>query len=290
MTSNSGTLWGAAPGDGGNVVVFGVPFVHGVARGGGMFHAPDTLRLLTAGERIAEGIWDYSCRRRVIERLCVSDHGNIVHRASMRRSLWFAKVEGITHALAKRGAIPLGIGGDHTVALPLASGVAGAHGSVQVVHLDAHHDYTPIFPETCPTHSNFIGFLAARPDVERIVQVGLRGYSSLLPVPMEKVVQTSVEEMKSVLQAGVPVYLSIDTDVFDPSIAPAVWHPLPMGLSLADLDRILRTITGLGCPIVGVDWSEYDPELDGKNYPTGNVIVIALISILAAIEGQLYGG
>ena len=283
------TFFGADPGAEGDVVVIGAPYAHGSSQSGGAARAPATLRALTRGERINDGIWDYATRKRVIDKLRVCDLGDFVFRASMGRTSYRTELEETALTLALRGAIPLGLGGDHSITLPLARGVARAHQQIQLLQLDAHHDYASIGAATRPTHANFIGFLATCPQILRIVQVGVRGYSSLLPIPPERVVESSIATLDQSLIAGVPTYLTIDTDAFSPSHAPAVMHPVPGGLCWEDLDRVLAMLAALRCPLVGVDWTEYVPELEQHNHPTGLGIVFALVRVLAAIQTQRYG-
>ncbi len=279
----SETFLGAAPGTAGDAVVLGVPFDHGSIYSAGCAQAPSTLRSLTAGERAAGGIWDYTTRTKVLRRLRLSDAGDVSYGASIPRARYFAAVEDQAAAIARR-AILVGLGGDHSVTLPLARGVARARGKLQIVQLDAHHDYAPVGAGRMPTHSNFVAFLARARAIRRVVQVGVRGFSSYLPRRPPRVVDVPLAALADSLEPGVPTYLTIDTDAFDPSIAPAVIHPMPDGLGWRDLDAVLDAIFARGCPIVAVDWTEYNPTLEARSHPTGMAIVFALIRILARLE------
>lgn len=279
----NGTFLGAKPGTAGDAVVLGVPFDHGSIHSAGCAQAPATLRSLTAEERAADGIWDFATRSRVLSKMRLSDFGDVAYGASFPRTGYFGAVESAAARIARR-AILVGLGGDHSVTLPLARGVARAHGPLQIVQLDAHHDYAPVRPGRMPTHSNFVTFLARVRAIRRIVQVGVRGYSSYLPRRPARVVDVRLGALAAALDPGVPTYLTIDTDAFDPSIAPAVVHPLPGGLAWSDLDIVLDAIFERGCPIVAVDWTEYNPMLDRSSHPTGMAIVFALIRILARLE------
>ncbi|MCB9765940.1 MAG: arginase family protein [Alphaproteobacteria bacterium] len=283
------TLFGAPSGDEGQVVALGVAFAHGAARGGGVLHAPSTLRGLTASERLSEGILDYATDALVLSSLRLSDLGDLVHRASWPHRDFFDLVEATAVTLARQGKVVLGLGGDHAVSLPLARGVARAIGGLQVLQLDAHHDLAPLRPDSLPTHSNFVSFLARCPEVERVVQVGVRGYSSLRPEPTPGVVRSTVAGLAEALAPGVPVYLTVDSDAFDPSVLPAVRHPLPEGLTLGDLDRVLETVRRLDLPLVGADWTEYDVDLDPITLRSGQVVVFGLVRLLAALQRQLEG-
>ncbi len=284
------TFLGAAANDQGDVVVLGVPYAHGSSQTNGTALAPATLRALARGERIESGIWSYRDRSLVVQRLRVGDVGDFSYGAARERRAYLASLEDTAFALAERGSIPLALGGDHSIALPLAGGVARAVGRAQVVQIDAHHDYSLAADDALPTPTNFVNFLARVSAVDRVIQIGVRGYSSMLPERPAGVIEATVEGLADALEPGLPTYLTIDTDGFDPAIAPAVAHPEPDGLGWRDLDRILSIIGEKRCSLVGVDWTEYDPEFEGRNCPTGRAIVSALVRILGAIERQRYEG
>ena len=218
--------------------------------------------------------------------LRVGDIGDYIYRPSMDRSEYLHSVEECAEQLAKQRIVPLGLGGDHTVTLPLATGVADAYGEIQVLQLDPHHDYSELPKGVAPTHSNFISFLTRSRRIRKVVQVGVRGFSSLLPSAPRGVVQSTVAGLPTCLEKGVPVYVTIDTDALDPSLAHAVSHPLPRGLTWDQLDTIAKALLEIDCPVVGIDWTEYDPDLDTPNFRTGMGIVCALIRLLQVVELQ----
>ncbi len=275
---------GAKSGDSGQVVIFGVPYAHGSPHLGGAVTAPSVLRGLTKGESLEEGVFDYSTGNQILGRLSISDLGDIRYRAAMSRRKYFEELTGLAERLSRSGAIPVALGGDHSITLPLATGVCNASKRMQVVILDAHHDDSLLEPEASPTHANFVRFLSRNPAIARIVQLGVRGFSSLAPSPPQKVLRCDLEALQAHLEPRLAVYLSIDTDAFDPRIAPAVAHPQPGGLAWEDLTRVLATFERLGCTISGIDWTEYDPNLDTQNYITGVGIVHSLIQLLSYLE------
>jgi arginase family enzyme len=184
------------------------------------------------------------------------------------------------HAEGKR---VLGLGGDHLVCLPLIRGAARGRGALQVLQLDAHTDYQPVDAHEVASHANFVHFLAAEPLVSRITVVGVRGYSrDLYPLP-EKHRAVALEQVAETLLPGVPVYLTVDTDAFDPSIAPGVGHPQLHGLGWDAIGHALAAIERAGCELVGADWTEYNPEYDTRNHLTALGIVESLIAITGAL-------
>lgn len=280
------TLFGSVPDDSGDVVVLGLPFSHGSARGGGTGMAPSAVRAVSGGENFAEGLWDYSTSTPILRRLGLSDAGDLVHRASMERRHYLQAIEHTVSRIARKSKIPLCLGGDHTVTLPAVLGVIGAVRAIQVVHVDAHHDDSALFDGAQPTHSNFVSFLVCNPAVDRIIQVGIRGYSSIKPNGSAKIYRTTVSGVEAALDASLPTYLTIDSDAFDPGFLPAVRHPVPGGLSLDDLVTLLEGILRSGSRIVGVDWTEYDVELEERNNRSAHFIVFGIVRILQALERQ----
>jgi arginase family enzyme len=184
------------------------------------------------------------------------------------------------HAEGKR---VLGLGGDHLVSLPLIRGATRARGALQVLQLDAHTDFQPVDAHEVASHANFVHFLAEDPLVSRITVVGVRGYSrDLYPLP-ENHRAVELAQVAQTLLPGVPVYLTVDTDAFDPSIAPGVGHPVLHGLHWDAIGHVLDAIERTGCELVGADWTEYNPEYDTKHHLTALGIVESLIAIASTL-------
>ncbi len=82
-----------------------------------------------------------------------------------------------------------------------------------------------------------------------------------------------------------PLYLSIDIDVFDPSVAPATGYPIPGGITYREylkiLDEILKHYT-----IVGLDFVEYSPDLDSQNKMTAFLVAKIIIETLVRIKKE----
>ena len=173
------------------------------------------------------------------------------------------------------GAVPLSIGGDHSISFPILRGLARQHKPVGLVLFDAHSD----------TADEYFGILygAGTPfrrateegliDPKRTLQIGLRGstYSAdehdyalaqgmeLITVDeiMERGLKWVVERYKKLI--GGPIYVSIDMDVLDPAYAPAT-APNPGGLSARELIYLLRRLEGQ--QIVGSDIAEVQAPYD----------------------------
>src|SRR4029077_8982459 len=180
----------------------------------------------------------------------------------------------VVHVLAAR-AIPLVLGGDHSIAEPDIRACATAHGPVGLVHFDTHADtVTQVFGvEVSHGTTIYPRRESASVDPERYVQIGLRGY---WPGPAEfewqaakgittffghDVRELGIEEVVGrtigIVGEG-PVFLSIDIDVLDPAFAPGTGTPEPGGLTSAELLWAARTVAA-GLELVGADLVEVIP-------------------------------
>ena len=206
-------------------------------------------------------------------------------------------------AILGHGAIPLTLGGDHTLTWPILRAMRAVHGPVALIHVDAHADINEhMFGEKvahgCP-------FRRAWEDEcllnNKVFQIGLRGtgyaaedfdwgreqgwtvvqaeecwWQSLTPL-MERVRDTI---------GDAPVYLSFDIDSLDPAFAPGTGTVEPGGLTTWQALEIVRGCAGLN--LVGCDLVEVSPPYD----PTGNTALIAanlLYEMLCVLPGVRRG-
>jgi len=174
------------------------------------------------------------------------------------------------------GAVPISVGGDHTIPLPILRAIAKA-GPVGLVQIDSHSDTFDEFMGTKYNHATFVrraveeGLL----DPMRIVQIGLRGtrygdddivYGSKVGIRMitmdeyEELGRAKViEEIRRVI-GDHATYFSIDIDGLDPKEAPGTGVPEPGGIMMRDLQMILRSLNGVD--VIGGDICEVVPALD----------------------------
>ena len=184
--------------------------------------------------------------------------------------------------VAASGAIPIVLGGDHTIALPDVTGVARhvGWGRVSVIHFDAHADTANTQFGALVGHGTPMRRLiesgAARGD--RFLQLGLRGYWPE-PETLEWMAEQGMRsyEMTEVVARGLDaclteafaiatdqcdaVFLSVDVDVVDPGSAPATGTPEPGGLSARELLDAVRRIA-MELPLAGMDIVELSPPFD----------------------------
>jgi agmatinase len=186
------------------------------------------------------------------------------------------------HEVASTGAIPIILGGDHSITWPSASAVAEVRrpGTIGIVHFDAHADTAPDTHGQLAGHGSPMRRLIESGAVlgKNFVQVGLRGYwppVSVLEWMREQGLRchfmTEIEErgaeavvadaIGEALDGADSIYLSLDIDVVDPGLAPGTGTPEPGGMLSREILRAVRQIAG-AVELAGMDIVEVSPPYD----------------------------
>ena len=210
--------------------------------------------------------------------------------------------------VAETGAVPIVLGGDHSITLPSASAVADVlgHGRLGIVHFDAHADTAPDTWGVLLSHGTPMRRLIESGAVpgRAFVQVGLRGY---WPTPeifdwmrdqgmhwhtihdiqrkgFDAVLKEAIEQA---LDGPERMYLSVDIDVLDPAYAPGTGTPEPGGLTARELLDAVREVT-LRTELAGADVVEVSPPYDpsGITAEVAHRVVLEILSALAAKRAE----
>lgn len=164
---------------------------------------------------------------------------------------------------AAEGAVPLVLGGDHSITLPVLEALAAAHGPIDILHFDAHPDLYDDFEGDPRSHASPFARIMERGLARRLVQVGIRTLNRHCREQAERFGVEMVEMRRfapeAVPQPDGPLYISLDLDAFDPAFAPGVSHHEPGGLCVRD---VLAVLDRVRAPIVGADIVEYNPARD----------------------------
>lgn len=194
-----------------------------------------------------------------------------------------ALIEAAVTNAARSGAMPLVLGGDHAISLPVVAALAAIHGQLNILHFDAHPDIYDDYEGDPRSHASPFARIMEGGYANRLVQVGIRTMNRHC---REQVVRFGVEviEMRhftpdAVPILGGPLYISIDMDGFDPSVAPGVSHIEPGGLSTRDLLNVLARQTA---PLAGADIVELNPLRDINGMTA--ILAAKLIRELAALR------
>ena len=287
---------------GADVVVVGAPFDGGTSHRAGTRFGPQAIRstdyLAHDGSRP-----HLALRVDAMRDLRVLDAGDVeMPPGHIERSL-----DALTEAVAlvaTSGAIPVVLGGDHSITLADVTGVAREHGPgrVSVVHFDAHADTGDVQFGSLYGHGQPMRRLiesgVARGD--RFLQIGLRGYWPG-PETLEWMAERGMRsfEMSEIGARGLDtcldeafdiavdecegVFLSVDIDVADPGHAPGTGTPEPGGLTARQLLDAVRRVA-LELPVVGVDVVEVSPPYDHADITAAlaNRVVLEALSGIAA--------
>ena len=281
-------------------VVIGAPFDGGTSHRPGARFGPQAIRLTDYlphdGSRphLSLGVDP-------LAELGVVDVGDVeMLSGETERSL--DKLAQAVEQIARSGALPVVLGGDHTIALPDVTGVARhiGWGRVSVVHFDAHADtgdtqFGSLYGHGTPMR-RLIESGATRGD--RFLQIGLRGYWPE-PETLRWMAEQRMRsfEMAEVVERGLDacltealviatddcdgVFLSVDVDVVDPGLAPGTGTPEPGGLSSRQLLDAVRRIA-MEVPLAGVDVVEVSPPYDHAEvtaYLANRVVLEALSGV-----------
>jgi agmatinase len=287
---------------GADVVIIGAPFDGGTSHRPGARFGPQAIRSTdylahdASRPHLALGV-DPLVDMRVL------DAGDmLMPAADMAGSLH--RLEDAVHLICQAGALPVILGGDHTIALPDATGVARhvGWGRVSVIHFDAHADTGntewdgQLYGHGTPMR-RLIESGAVRGD--RFLQLGLRGY---WPEP-ETLAWMAGQRMRSfemteVVARGLDacldeaftiatddcdgVFLSVDVDVVDPGMAPGTGTPEPGGLTGRALLDAVRRIA-MEMPLAGIDVVEVSPPYDHAEVTAflANRVVLEALSGIA---------
>ncbi|MCO5976159.1 agmatinase [Ideonella oryzae] len=230
--------------------------------------------------------------------LQVADLGDVpVNTYSLEKSVEL--ITGFYRPVLAAGCVPLTLGGDHTIALPILRAVAERHGPVALVHVDAHADVNDtMFGERIAHGTPFRraveeGLLQG----DKVWQIGLRGtgyaaddfdwprQQGFTVVPAHEVWYQSLAPLMARVRAAIgdaPCYLSFDIDGIDPAYAGGTGTPEIGGLSVPQALEIIRGCRGLN--LVGADLVEVAPPYD----PTGNTALLGanlLYEMLCVLPG-----
>jgi agmatinase len=260
--------------EGADVAIVGAPTDDLVSDRPGTRFAPRAIRAAScpAGPHLEAGVDAFAALR-------VVDFGDApVVPAQPERS--HAAIEATVAQVLAAGALPVVLGGDHSITEPTLRACAAVHGPVGLVHFDTHTDTGErVFGATL-SHGTPMRHLVDGGQVEprRYVQIGLRGYwpgeeelgwqrdRGIASLFMHDVRDLGIEAVVRRALDAVgrgPAFLSVDVDVLDPAYAPGTGTPEPGGLTSPELLWAVRTVA-TELDLIGADVVEVLPSAPGS--------------------------
>ncbi|WP_207002413.1 agmatinase [Trinickia mobilis] len=274
----------------------GVPLDTGTSNRSGARFGPRAIR----AESCLLRPYNMATRAAPYDSMQVADIGDVaINTFNLQKSM-----DIVTEAydeILGHGCVPLTMGGDHTIVLPILRAMKKKYGPVGVVHIDAHADVNDtMFGEKIAHGTPFRRAIEeGLIDGNRVVQIGLRGtgYTAedfdwsrshgIRVVQAEecwyKSVAPIMDEVRGKLGDG-PVYLSFDIDGLDPSFAPGTGTPEIGGLTIWQALEIIRGCRGLdiaGCDLVEIS-PPYDPS--GNTALVGANLLYEMLCVLPKVE------
>ncbi|MDQ2873518.1 MAG: arginase family protein [Actinomycetota bacterium] len=285
--------------------VFGVPvsydYPDGTRGGMGPLLIRKSLPFLWAG--FPRLLWDWTSDR-VVETATQLplDLGDIPYDRRLDRACDVEeRIASAASDIARLGGRPLVLGGEHWLTYPVLRGMTEHIGPVYVVHFDAHSDThrssIPRGRKPSLRNSNVMTFVESLDGIERILQIGLREYDLAVEVnnlgASDKCIVISADEVTarldkndgvySAVPEGARVYVTIDADVLDPAFAPEVGWPVPGGLTVMQLFRLLRELRQRN-EIIGLDLVEVMGTEQGLNRAALAMARCALALVVESID------
>ncbi len=256
------------------VAIAGVPYEATSTFRAGSGQGPAAIRWAS------QSIETYSpVLQRDLERVAIADLGDLDVMGLTPEQMVDAVGTFVTGLDA--AALPLLLGGEHTISLGAVRALGPRYPDLAVVHVDAHTDLRDEYEGRRISHATVMRRILDVIETGAAVQVGIRagtreefdaarglrhsGPGMDIPAP----VWSWLEQR--------PVYVSIDIDALDPSEAPGTGNPEPEGLAAADLLAFARRLGQL--TVVGLDVVEVSPPYD----PSGRTPVLAATIVREAI-------
>jgi len=276
-----------------DVGLIGVPYDGGVTNRPGARHGPREVRNSSSLMRRinqSSGICPYDLLR-------IADLGDAVVERPFHLEQAHDQIAGFFDQVQASGVIPLSVGGDHSITLPIFRAIAKDR-PVGMVHFDAH----------CDTGDDYLGsrFHHGAPfrrageegllDPKRTIQIGIRGGvndrdiwkfshdSGMRVIYMDEYVELGpkgvIAEARKIVGDG-PTYVSFDVDGLDPVYAPGTGTPECGGFSSLDALLMIRGLRGLN--LIGGDVVEVAPPFDpsGNTALMGATVMFEILCILA---------
>jgi agmatinase len=249
-----------------NYVVLGLPFDGTASFRSGSRDGPDAIRLASFNFES----YDYYYEVDLAE-LAISDLGNMELGADPAYAEETIK-EGI--ALLPKAAIPIFLGGEHSITPPIVESFAlrSREGALGVLVLDAHLDLREEYGNTRYSHACASRRILEKEGVKAYASIGIRSgckeeftFAKENDISYFTAIDVKEKGIDYVLDRAIEgmncerLYLSIDLDALDPAFAPAVGNPEPFGLTSWDVKRVIERVARKA---IGLDINELTPAYD----------------------------
>jgi len=260
------------------VAFLGVPFDAGTPQPGnrtGQAAGPEAARRASR-DQFAYGVdaslgWhDVEVGRDRLVGVTMADVGDVVIQGPQVHAN-FDRMTEVMRRISASGALPVAVGGDHSISFPLVRGMEPV-GEVDVVYLDAHADFLDDLDGSRFSGASEMRRIRELPFVRSVTALGIRnvdraevdGMRELgvrWATALDLIGGRGADVVADLVPRSQGLYVSIDLDVLDISLTPGHSLPEPGGLSYRQLHAVVDQIARRG-KVVGLDVAELNPALD----------------------------
>lgn len=278
-----------------DVAILGAPFDAGTQWRAGARFGPRGIReastLFAFGHA---GAYDHEDDVTYLDGARIVDVGDadIIHTDTIASH---ANIEASVRQILKAGALPVVLGGDHSVNIPCINAFSD-FGPIHILQIDAHLDFVDERHGVRYGHGNPMRRAADKDYVTGFSQFGIRNVSSTAKEgyddarargsdiqSVRQIRAMGIADAVARIPAGADIYLTVDIDGFDPSIAPGTGTPSHGGFLYYEVLELLAALAKRQ-RIVGIDLVEVAPDYD----PTGSTSILAAQLLLNAIGRILH--
>ena len=263
-----------------DIAILGVPFDLAVCNRPGTRFGPRAIR--QASRDISSWEKQYPWGFNPFDHVNTVDYGDVIYRYGNAGEM-VEQTQASVADILQQGAQTLCLGGDHFVTLPILREIAKVHGTISLVHFDAHTDTER---NDNPYDHGCMFYRAVEEgivDPGRSVQIGIRtDYDKekdrFYVIDAPTVHRIGIEETKEKITQVVKnhkTYLTFDIDALDPAFAPGTGTPVPGGLTSNQALEIMRGLRGID--FIGMDVVEVAPNYDHSE-------ITALVAAQLALE------
>ncbi|MGM0518320.1 MAG: agmatinase [Campylobacterota bacterium] len=263
-------------------VLFGVPFDGTTSFKPGARFAPSAMR------EESWGLESYSpYLNRDLEDIKLFDYGNLELPFGDKIAA-LKIIEETTDKIVSSNKIPIMIGGEHLVSYATVKSLHKKYKNLKVIHFDAHTDLREDYLGESFSHATVFRRVAELLDKKSLYQFCIRsGLKEEFQwasenIYMEKFTYNTLESKVEELIKE-PVYITIDLDVFDPSVFPGTGTPEPGGIDFHDMLKIIKILSKLE-NTVGLDVVELSPKYDASGVSTAVACKTLRELVLATIK------
>ncbi|CAA0097807.1 Proclavaminate amidinohydrolase [Starkeya nomas] len=285
-----------------DVAVLGIPYDCGVGYRPGTRFGPreirnQSTRYASWGTGNAAGYWDVNQKKRFLRDVSIVDCGDVdITYFDIAANM--AKITESVSALLARGALPVILGGDHSVTFPNVRAFAPL-GPIDIVHIDAHMDWRDDIAGVRFTNASPLRRSKELPFVRHMVQLGIRDvrtresdYADATAQGVQIVTREDIRERGVAAVLGAMpelgnVFVTIDIDGLDPSIAPGTGSPTVDGLLYHEVRALLQGVAARG-NVVGFDLVEVNPFIDveGQTSLLATTLILEFLGAIFAARGR----